>query len=63
MLDYSPSGSDTLGFLRIGLDQITDAPTRKLRDVKTRVFESEALPLTQPGTRSKIGTLHVQARP
>ena len=55
VLDY-PSGSDTLGFLRIGLDQITDALTRKLRDVKTRVFESEALPLTQPGTRSKIGT-------
>ena len=27
---------------------VTDAPTRKLRDVKTRVYESEALALTQP---------------
>ena len=62
VLDYDPNGADNLGFYQLGLDQVTNSPYRRLGDLKTRVFEHEALPLSQPGVKQTTGTLHIQVR-
>ena len=61
VLDYDPNGADNLGFFQLGLDQVTNSPYRRLGDLKTRVFEHEALPLAQPGVKHTVGTIHLQA--
>ena len=61
VLDYDPNGADNLGFFQLGLDQVTNSPYRRLGDLKTRVFEHEALPLAQPGIKHTVGTIHIQA--
>jgi Ca2+-dependent lipid-binding protein len=60
VLDYDPTGADNLGFIKISLDQITNAPYKRMGDGKSRVFEVEEMPLQQPGSHKSVGIMHLQ---